>query len=141
MVNVQLPDGTTVRATPLADRNPLDPERDLGLYLDAAWAPDWPALVIDWPDYGLPASSTTAYQTIIEAFDLARAGERLEVGCRAALGRTGTVLACFAVLCGLEAAEAIDWVRSGYDARAIETTDQEAWVRWFADTWNEKGRG
>jgi hypothetical protein len=37
-----------------------------------------------------------------------------------------------AVLAGVPAEEAVTWVRQNYDVRAVETPEQEAWVRWFA---------
>lgn len=141
MPEVILPDGTGVLATSIADRRRDNPGRDFGLYLDPAWKPDWPATIIEWPDFGLPASPADAALEIASAFDRARLGERLEVGCLGGLGRTGTVLACFAVLCGLGAESAIDWVRTRYDRRAIETAEQEQWVSWFeaeAAEWGEK---
>ncbi len=132
MTDVEMPDGTIVRASALSARMANDPDRDFGLYLDPAWMPDWPATTIDWPDFGTPTSSEQAMQAIIETFNLARAGSRVEVGCLGGRGRTGTVLACFAVLCGLEPEQAVDFVRSGYDPSAIETVEQERWVEWFA---------
>jgi hypothetical protein len=132
MPDVTLPDGTLVRASPLAARERLDAWRDYGLYLDPAWEPDWPADLIDWPDFGLPAVPEMARTRIVAAFRRARAGEHVEVGCLGGRGRTGTVLACFAVLCGLSPVEAIAFVRNGYDPAAIETQAQERWVSWFA---------
>jgi protein-tyrosine phosphatase len=73
-----------------------------------------------------------AFQQICAVYGQAQAGERIEVGCIGGMGRTGTVLACFVVLCGLEPRDAIEWVRSNYDIRAIETSEQEQWVVWFA---------
>ena len=42
----------------------------------------------------------------------ARRGELVEIGCLGGSGRTGTVLACMAVLAGVPPAEAVDWVRT-----------------------------
>ena len=70
--------------------------------------------------------------TIRLAFDAARAGQRVEVGCIAGHGRTGTVLACIAVLAGIPAGDAVAWVRDHYCAKAIEPPYQDQWVRWFA---------
>jgi hypothetical protein len=131
-VQVRFPDGTVVRASSLAERRADDPERDFGLYLDPAWAPGWPASLIDWPDFGLPVDAGAAAEAIRGAFERARRGGRVEVGCRGGLGRTGTVLACMAVLAGVPAAEAVAWVRAHYRPAAVETAAQEAWVAWFA---------
>ncbi|CAN5473594.1 protein-tyrosine phosphatase family protein [soil metagenome] len=132
MPEVRLPDGTDVIASAIADRQPDNRKLDFGLYLDPAWEPEWPAALIEWPDFGLPSFPDDAHRKIVGAFRRARAGERVEVGCLGGLGRTGTVLACFAVLCGLDPAPAVEWVRTGYDRRAIETAGQEQWVAWFA---------
>ena len=132
MKDVRLPDGTLVRASSIHDRRRNDPSRDFGLYLDPAWAPDWPAAIVEWPDFGIPASPTEAFDQIQTALERARAGERVEIGCLGGLGRTGTVLACMAVMCGLGSSAAIDWARADYDPRAIETPEQERWVSWFA---------
>jgi hypothetical protein len=42
------------------------------------------------------------------------------------------VLACMAVLAGVPPEEAVAWVRHTYKAEAVETAEQEEWVRWFA---------
>jgi len=129
---VHFPDGTTVAAAPLASRRADDPLRDYGLYCDPAWAPTWDADLIDWPDFGIPTDRSEAVRLIVAAFRRAEAGERVEVGCIGGLGRTGTVLACMAILSGVPASEAVEWVRSNYDERAVETPEQEAWVEAFA---------
>jgi len=129
---VTFPDGTRVRASSLADRREDDSERAFGLYLDRNWAPSWPADVVDWPDFGLPDEPEVAARQITDAFLRARRGELVEVGCLGGSGRTGTVLACMAVLAGVPPAEAVSWVRSAYRPTAVETAEQEAWVDWFA---------
>jgi len=120
---VCFPDGTTVAASPLRARRAVDPRRDFGLYLDKRWAPTWLAETIDWPDFGLPRDPEDAAARIVSTFERAKRGERVEVGCAGGLGRTGTVLACMAILAGVRAEEAIAWVRTNYDPRAIETVD------------------
>jgi len=64
-------------------------------------------------------------------FSRAKNGERVEIGCVGGLGRTGTVLACMAILAGVPANQAVEWVRATYDSRAVETIEQEEWVIWF----------
>jgi len=131
---VLFPDGTTVAAAPLAARQEDDPLRDYGLYCDPQWEPTWDANLIDWPDFGVPTDSEDAAGLIVSAFSRAKEGEHIEIGCIGALGRTGTVLACMAVLAGVPAESAVDWVRANYDSRAVETTEQADWVLWFG-TW------
>ena len=131
-MDVEFPDGTRVTALSIYERKEDDDRRDFGLYMYEKWQPTWPAEVIPWPDFGVPADSETAAAQIEAAFARAKAGQTVEIGCRAGLGRTGTVLACMACLAGVPAAEAVTWVRTHYDPRAVETSEQESWVNWFA---------
>jgi hypothetical protein len=128
---VRFPDGTIVLASSLAARSEDPDTRDFGLYMDPAWNPVWHAELIDWPDFGLPTDPLEAADRIVSAFERAKAGDRVEVGCVGGLGRTGTVLACMATLAGVPADEAVAWVRANYDPRAVETIEQEGWVAWF----------
>jgi hypothetical protein len=131
-LRVVFPDGTNVDACRLRDRRAEASDRDFGLYMDPRWAPTWPAELIEWEDFGVPADPQRAAAQIRGAFERARSGERVEVGCAGGLGRTGTVLACMAVLAGVPSTEAVAWVRATYDARAVETRQQEEFVRSFA---------
>ena len=132
-VIVTFPDGSRVRASSIADRRADDRDRSYGLYLDSRWEPTWPADLIEWRDFGLPADAESAAGLIESAFGRARRGELVEVGCLGGLGRTGTVLACMAFLSGVPRHEAVAWVRRSYDSGAVETSEQEEWVGWFAD--------
>jgi protein-tyrosine phosphatase len=132
MALVTFPDGSRVRASPISEREVEDPERAFGLYLDKQWNPTWPSCVIDWPDFGLPGDLEAAASDIASAFERARKGELVEVGCLGGRGRTGTVLACMAVLAGVPGEEAVAGIRQAYSPEAVETAQQEEWVRWFA---------
>jgi len=132
-MNVRLPNGIVLAARPLAERRARDPDRDYGLYLDLAWRPTWPATVIDWPDFGLPTDPNAAATAILSVYERAAAGTRIEIGCIGGAGRTGTVVACMAVLAGVPAAEAVAWVRANYRRDAVETSDQASWVKQFAE--------
>ena len=132
-MDVIFPDGTSVRASSLLDRNEHSSGRDFGLYLDPRWNPTWPSEIVDWPDFGLPSDGVRAAAQIQAAFSRAKRGEGVEIGCVGGLGRTGTVLACMAILAGVEPRDAVAWVRENYRSGAIETTDQEGWVGWFAE--------
>lgn len=138
---VTFPDGTRVQASSILDRRVDDPERSFGLYLDAQWEPTWPADLIEWRDFGLPEDDESAARKIEAAFGRARRGELVEIGCLGGSGRTGTVLACMAVLAGVPPAEAVAWVRDAYRADAVETAEQEEWVRRFADYWQTGSEG
>lgn len=131
MRDLRLPDDTVVRGASLADRDLNADWRGYGLYLDARWAPRWPAEVVSWPDLGVPDDLETAARAIHRAYLLAREGANVEVGCLAGLGRTGTVLACMAVLAGVEPEDATAWVREHYARSAVETSEQERWVARF----------
>ena len=126
------PDGTRVLASASAffwaDDAHTPP--DVGLWLDESWARH--GEVVDWPDGGIPRDQEAAARVITEAFAAAREGKRVEVGCIAAHGRTGTALACMAVLAGVPEDRAVEWVREHYCAKAVEPPYQEPWVRWFA---------
>ena len=64
----------------------------------------------------------------MELLDRARCGERVEVGCLGGHGRTGTALACLAVLAGHAGDDAVNWARANYCSDAVETTEQAAFA-------------
>lgn len=130
---IRLPDGTVVRGAALSERTDDAPWRTFGLYLDPRWRPTWPHRLVSWPDLGLPADDVDAAAAIQDALVRAQAGEGVEVGCAGGLGRTGTVLACMAVLTGLSPPQAVTWVRDHYAGAAVETPAQERWVTTFAE--------
>ena len=59
--------------------------------------------------------------------------ERVEFGCAGGHGRTGTALACLAILDGVPGREAVAFVREHYDPHAVKTPGQRRYVaRWSA---------
>ncbi len=88
-----------------------------------AWESRW----VRWPDFRLPADRLDARDAIREAWGRA-ADERVEIACGGGRGRTGTALACLAVLDGVPAGEAVAFVRAHYDRRAVETPWQRRYV-------------
>ncbi|MBI1870282.1 MAG: isochorismatase family protein [Chlamydiae bacterium] len=58
-------------------------------------------------------------------------GKNVVIHCVGGLGRSGLVAACFLKSCGLSTDEALDETRRVRSKRAIETTDQEEFVRNF----------
>ncbi|HEY0447653.1 protein-tyrosine phosphatase family protein [Actinophytocola sp.] len=138
---IRLPDGAWVRGRGLRNPAPAGPAPDFGLYLGTRrlWlrhGPDlrWPQRWIGWPDFLLPVDRERAAGHIRALHERARAGERVEVACGGGVGRTGTVIACLAVLAGVPAAGAVGWARANFDPRAVETPWQRAWVGRFAGT-------
>lgn len=125
---VTFPDGTRVLASGWLERARSASAPDFGLYLDPAWQPTWPAVMLDWPDFGVPTDAAVADREIVAAFDRARRGEAVEVACVGGHGRTGTVLACMAILAGVPTTEAVEWVRSTYCRRAVQEPGQQYWV-------------
>jgi hypothetical protein len=128
---VVLPDGTEVTAVSFGSADPYAREvaPDFGLYLDERWQPPWPYEFFDWPDFGVPDDRDLLVATLESLLGRARAGQRVEIGCYGAHGRTGTALACLAVLCGHAPDDAVSWVRAEYCERAVETDEQEAFAR------------
>lgn len=90
----------------------------------------WDARWLRWPDFWLPTDRVAARQLLGEAWARA-ATERVEIACGGGFGRTGTALACLAVLDGVPAGEAVAYVRAHYHRRAVETPWQRRYVRDF----------
>jgi len=55
-----------------------------------------------------------------------------EIACGGGRGRTGTALACLAVLDGVPPRAAVAYVRKHYDPRSVETPSQRRYVTRFA---------
>ena len=85
---------------------------------------------VRWPDFWLPTDRQDAQLALREAWHRAT-DERVELACGGGRGRTGTALACLAVLDGMPAAEAVAYVREHYDLRAVETPCQRRYVARF----------
>jgi hypothetical protein len=132
---VELPDGTAVTAASFIGDDPYDrdPAPAFGLYLDERWDPPWPHEHMAWPDFGLPPDMAGLHTCLVDLLARARAGEQVELGCLGGHGRTGTALACLAVLTGTPPGDAVDWVRAHYCPRAVETDAQRGFVEAFGD--------
>jgi hypothetical protein len=132
--DVTFPDGTTVTAVTFAAPDPYVREAapSFGLYLDERWDPPWPHETVLWPDFGVPPDAPGLAEVLARLLVRARSGEAVELGCAGGHGRTGTALACLAVLTGVEAGRAVEWVRRHYCADAVETDEQERFVLRFA---------
>jgi protein-tyrosine phosphatase len=102
---------------------------DFGVYLlgKEPLAMPWDSRWLRWPDFRLPADSEEAAEVFREAWRRSLF-ERVEIACRGGLGRTGTALACLAVLDGVPNEQAVDYVRQHYNRRAVETRAQRRYV-------------
>ena len=124
-----LPSGRRVRGRGLGAPLPAGPLPELGLYLlgrrpaPVPWEHRW----VRWPDFRLPRDPALLHDELRTLWQRA-AGERVEVACHGGTGRTGTGLACLAVLDGVPAADAVAYVRTHYRPRAVETPAQRRFV-------------
>jgi hypothetical protein len=142
---LDLPGGGTVLARGLRGTAAPDPAPQFGLYLLGhpldrptlygrylvglrPWTPPWPYRRIDWPDFGAPRRAEVAVSELRGLLGRIESGERVEVACGGGRGRTGTALAALAILRGMSTAEAVDWVRQAYDAKAVESRAQHRFL-------------
>jgi hypothetical protein len=132
---IAMPDGIRVRGRGLRHGLPPGDEPTFGLYLLGQRPPpvDWESRWVRWPDFRLPRDRADAFEALIDAHGRA-ATERVEIACGGGRGRTGTALACLAVLSGVSAREAVAYVRRHYDSSAVETPFQRRFVRRFPVT-------
>lgn len=126
---LRLPSGRLVRGRGLRRPLPAGPAPGFGLYLLGrapavlSWEYEW----LRWPDFRLPTDRAAAATALRTAWARAES-ERVEVACGGGIGRTGTALACLAVLDGVPADRAVEYVRSHYAPRAVETPWQRRFV-------------
>lgn len=129
---LRLPSGRLVRGRGLRRPLPAGPRPTFALYLLGHEPPAvvWESRWIHWPDFRLPSDRRAAHEALREAWERAE-DERVEIACGGGRGRTGTALACLAVLDGVPGDEAVAYVRWHYDRRAVETPWQRRHVRRF----------
>jgi protein-tyrosine phosphatase len=127
-----LPSGRRVRGCGLGVPVPPGPLPELGLYL-LGRAPEpvpWESSWVRWPDFRLPADPAQLRGALLHVWERA-AAERVELACHGGTGRTGTALACLAVLDGVRPVDAVAFVREHYRRRAVETPAQRRFVARF----------
>lgn len=116
---------------------------DYGLYLGSAGEErrSWGLTTISWPHRWLvwsparrPDDDTVTVSAIVDLVERSARGERVEVACRSGVARTGTVVACVAVLDGMTAKEAIRWTRASYHPGAGTIPWLRRWVSMFAES-------
>jgi hypothetical protein len=129
---LRLPSGRLVRGRGLRAPVPPGPAPTFGLYLSGARPPPvtWASRWLRWPDFRLPSDRAEARAALAEAWERATT-DRVEIACGGGRGRTGTALACLAVLDGVPPADAVAYVRRHYDRRAVETPWQRRYVARF----------
>ncbi|MGR6913361.1 protein-tyrosine phosphatase family protein [[Actinomadura] parvosata] len=129
---LRLPSGRLVRGRGLRYPLPAGARPAFALYLLGKEPPrvEWEHRWVRWPDFWLPADRAAAAEALREAWGRALS-ERVEVACGGGKGRTGTALACLAVLDGVPAEQAVAYVREHYDKRAVETPWQRRFVARF----------
>jgi len=126
---VTFTDGSTVVGARFLVDDPYNRDQapTFGLYLDPRWAPPWEHAHLPWADFGVP-DATVLRVALEDLLNRSRRGEHVEVGCLGGHGRTGTALACLAVLTGTPPEDAVAWVRAAYCEKAVETDEQRAFV-------------
>jgi hypothetical protein len=98
----------------------------------AAWTGAGRAAVVHrlfWPKLAAPPDPAELLRRLEEVRGVLRSGGRAEVFCFGGHGRTGTVLACLAVLDGEGPDAAIARLRRDYCARAVSTDELADFVR------------
>ncbi|SEM84085.1 protein-tyrosine phosphatase family protein [Nonomuraea pusilla] len=130
---LRLPSGRLVRGRGLRNPLPDGPTPTFALYLlgREPTAVPWDSRWICWPDFWLPSDRAAAREALREAWERAPS-ERVEVACGGGRGRTGTALACLAVLDGVPNSEAVKYVREHYSKHAVETPWQRRYVTHFS---------
>jgi hypothetical protein len=129
---LRLPSGRRVRGRSLRQPLPPGPGPTFAVYLLSKPPPAvaWEAQWLRWPDFWLPADQAHARKVLIEAWDSALT-ERVEIACCGGRGRTGTALACLAVIDGVPPRHAVAFVRQHYHPHAVQTPWQKRYVTRF----------
>jgi hypothetical protein len=127
-----LPSGRLIRGRALHLPLPSGPPPEFGVYLLGESPPpvEWEARWVHWPDLRLPLDEPDALAAFAEAWRRAE-NERVEIACWRGRGRTGTALACIAILDGVPPEQAVSFVRRHYHRRTVETPWQRRYVTRF----------
>jgi protein-tyrosine phosphatase len=126
---VRLPSGRLIRGRSLRRPLPDGTRPAFAVYLLGQPPPavPWESRWLRWPDFRLPDDRDEVLPALTEAWQRAP-DERVEVACTGGHGRTGTALACLAIIDGVPSTSAVAFVRAHYDRRAVETFRQRRYV-------------
>lgn len=129
---MRLPSGRSLRGRGLHQPIPNGATPGFAVYLlgQRPTPVEWEARWVRWPDFLLPRDRDDARDALREAWRRSE-GERVEIACDGGHGRTGTALACIAILDGVPAGKAVEFVRQHYSPRAVETPWQRRYVAHF----------
>jgi hypothetical protein len=129
---LRLPSGRLVRGRGLRRPLPAGATPTFAVYLlgSAPPAVAWESRWLRWPDFWLPSDRSYARDVLFEAWERTPT-HRVEIACGGGRGRTGTALACLAVIDGVPADQAVAFVRRHYAPRAVETPWQQRYVTRF----------
>ena len=127
---VRFPSGLLIRGRGLRHPLPSGHLPTFGVYQLGRPPPEfgWDSRWVRWPDFCLPSDPAAFRRLLPDILGRARS-ERVEIACNGGRGRTGTALACLAVLDGVPPGEAVAFIRRHYDPRAVETSWQRRFVR------------
>lgn len=130
-----MPSGRLIRGRGLSKPVPQGQQPEVGWYLLGHEPPavEWESTWLHWPDFRLPSDRAAATEAFQEVWRRAE-HERVEVACAGGKGRTGTALACIAVLDGVAGRDAVEYVREHYHRGAVETLWQRRFVERFPAT-------
>jgi hypothetical protein len=104
--------------------NHIIPVPELAKWSSSVQAPE---MLMDWPDYGAVELPLEFWQDL--AAHIVKNKMKFLVFCVGGHGRTGTAVACLLVVTlNYTADQAIEWVRTNYCKRAIESKSQEEYI-------------
>lgn len=94
-------------------------------------------MLLDWPDNGVAYFPLQFWLDVLEHLQIKKL--KMVINCVGGHGRTGTALACMLIVSGIctEGDEAIKWVRANHCDRAIESAEQERYIRSIAKDMKE----
>jgi len=126
---LRLPSGRLIRGRGLGQPLPAGRRPTFGVHLLEHEPPavPWDTVWVYWPDFGLPDDDRHLRNMLTEAWRRAEA-ERVEVACRGGRGKNRHSASLPQRPRRAASRPSVAYVRSRYDAEAIETMQQERFV-------------